>query len=63
METVKVTITAETPNHTHAGKPVAKGDEIEVSAAEAAFLLRRKLIDKIPGQAKAAKPGSETSDK
>ncbi|EPH0742028.1 DUF7210 family protein, partial [Pseudomonas aeruginosa] len=30
METVKVTITAENPNHTHAGKPVAKGDEIEV---------------------------------
>ncbi|WP_420066207.1 DUF7210 family protein, partial [Pseudomonas aeruginosa] len=31
METVKVTITAEKPNHTHAGKPVAQGDEIEVS--------------------------------
>ena len=32
METVKVTIIAENPNHTHAGKPVAKGDEIEVTA-------------------------------
>ncbi|WP_419183108.1 DUF7210 family protein, partial [Pseudomonas aeruginosa] len=42
METVKVTITAENPNHTHAGKPVAKGDEIEVSRADAEFLLRRQ---------------------
>ncbi|MBO8304751.1 DUF7210 family protein [Pseudomonas aeruginosa] len=42
METVKVTITAEKPNHTHAGKPVAQGDEIEVSRADAEFLLRRQ---------------------
>ncbi|EPF1426109.1 DUF7210 family protein, partial [Pseudomonas aeruginosa] len=41
METVKVTITAEKPNHTHAGKPVSQGDEIDVSRAEAEFLLRR----------------------
>lgn len=53
METVKVTITAENPNHTHAGKPVAKGDVLDVSRADAEFLLRRKLIEKIPGQPKA----------
>ncbi|WP_235600300.1 hypothetical protein [Pseudomonas aeruginosa] len=53
METVKVTITAENPNHTHAGKPVAKGDEIEVSRADAEFLLRRQLITKIPAEPKA----------
>lgn len=53
METVKVTITAKNPNHTHAGKPVAKGDVLEVSRADAKFLLNRKLIEKIPGQAKA----------
>lgn len=63
MASVKVTITAENPNHTHAGKPVAKDQEIEVSAAEAQFLLRRKLIDKLPGQDKPAKTQTETSDK
>lgn len=53
METVKVTITAKNPNHEHAGKPVAEGDVLDVSRADAKFLLRRKLIDKIPGPTKA----------
>ncbi|MEG6660703.1 hypothetical protein V2A87_52165, partial [Pseudomonas aeruginosa] len=53
METVKVTITAENPNHKHAGKPVAKGDEIEVSRADAEFLLRRQFINKINAEPKA----------
>ncbi|WP_208539933.1 DUF7210 family protein, partial [Pseudomonas aeruginosa] len=54
METVKVTITAENPNHTHAGKPVAKGDEIEVTRAAAQLLLRKKLIEKIPKSAQGS---------
>lgn len=62
METVKVTITAENPNHTHDGKPVAKDDVLDVSRADAEFLLRRKLIEKIPGQVKA-KTEPENSDK
>ncbi|MEN1522818.1 hypothetical protein AAIH38_35210, partial [Pseudomonas aeruginosa] len=44
---------AEKPNHTHAGKPVSQGDEIDVSRAEAEFLLRRQLITKIPAEPKA----------
>ncbi|HCF4479857.1 hypothetical protein ISH61_22755 [Pseudomonas aeruginosa] len=54
METVKVTITAENLNHTHAGKPVAKGDEIEVTRAAAQLLLRKKLIEKIPKSAQGS---------
>ncbi|MGV8242187.1 DUF7210 family protein [Pseudomonas aeruginosa] len=46
-------MTAEKPNHTHAGKPVSQGDEIDVSRAEAEFLLRRQLITKIPAEPKA----------
>ena len=49
----KVTIIAENPNHTHAGKPVAKGDEIEVTSAAAQLLLRKQLIEKIPKSAQA----------
>ncbi|CDM42387.1 DUF7210 family protein [Ectopseudomonas oleovorans] len=67
METVKVTITAKNPNHTHAGKPCKQGDEIDVSRAAAQFLLRKKLIDKIPGKASKASdtptPAEAGSDK
>ena len=62
MATVKVTITAENPNHKHAGKPVKKGDVIEVSLPEAEFLLRRELIEKIPGQPKV-EPKAETESR
>ncbi|HHM6772741.1 TPA: DUF7210 family protein [Pseudomonas aeruginosa] len=63
MATVKVTITKKEPNHTHAGRPVAEGDEIEVSTDEAAFLLRHGLIAKYQGQPKTEKPEPEVSDK
>ncbi|MFV9611925.1 hypothetical protein ACNUI0_33835 [Pseudomonas aeruginosa] len=42
-----------TPTTHPRGKPVAKGDEIEVSRADAEFLLRRQLITKIPAEPKA----------
>jgi len=40
-QTVKVTVL--TDNHTHAGRPVAKGAVIEVSPAAAAWLATHKI--------------------
>ncbi|WP_432421789.1 DUF7210 family protein [Pseudomonas aeruginosa] len=44
------------PNHTHAGKPVAKGDEVEVTRAAAQLLLRKKLIVKRFRNQRKARP-------
>lgn len=50
MATVKVTLSKP---HTHAGRRLEKGAEVEVERCDAEFLLRLKAIDKIPAAGKA----------
>jgi len=50
MATVKVTLSKP---HTHAGRRFEKGAEITVERVDAEFLLRQKVIDKIPAAGKA----------
>ncbi len=45
--------------HTHAGVRHDKGSVIEVSQADAEFLLRMKVIEKIPGAAVQAEPAAK----
>lgn len=50
-QAVKVTVLTDT--HTHAGQPCAKGDVIEVSPADAAWLAAQKIAapaDTKPGK-------------
>lgn len=56
MAKVTVTISADDPRLTMAGKPCKKGDEIGVDLPVAKLLLRQKLIDKIPA---AGQPETE----
>lgn len=53
MATVKVKLVQP---HVHAGVRYDKGSVIEVSQADAEFLLNLKVIEKIPGQAVQAEP-------
>jgi len=66
MDKVKVTITAKNPKHEHQGKPVKTDQVIEVSPADAEFLLQHKLISTIPSGKKGkteAAAASDSSDK
>lgn len=53
MATVKVTLNQP---HKHAGKQYAAGSPLEVGMHDARFLLRMKVIDKIPAGAGSADP-------